>query len=570
MKNINSLAFAILIPVLCYAQSDIEPIYQSFLGGSLNEDPSGIVAVPNSRLVVAGMTSSSDIEMIGSFQSEYGGIRDGYIAIIDELGVPLFSSYIGGSDVDEISGIAMSPDSTIVFTGVTYSIDFPTLNVEGMEPNGGHSGFLAKMNLDGELLWSLFIGGNSNDEISDVAVGEYGDIFVAGRTKSTNLGTDGVHQSELINPENYSGFLGKYSNEGDKIWLTYFEGEEFVDFDKVEYLEGENSIVAYGTTRENLVAQNSQHQAQYGGGTDDCVLASFDIFSGQLNWFTYYGGEGEDIASDMSIDQEQNIFILGYTNSQSNISTVGSFQETLSGSEDIFLVKFTKEGERLWGTYFGATESDYSYGLSDIRDGTFYVSGSTKSEQGLTFGNPFLSEVALNPYESASFLSKFNVSGEVLWSTYALESYRCSQLKDIVYSNSKVYSLGNMSNPSNTSDCFPTTDNAYQSDYGGGIYDFGIFILEENHLSTPTLEIHPLDIFPNPATSYINIKNPYIGTENMELIITDISGRLVRSFSDFQSGGTLNISELRDGAYIVYGRLGERIFKQKLIVTSND
>jgi hypothetical protein len=324
-------------------------------------------------------------------------------------------------------------------------------------------------------------------------------------------------------------------------------------------------VIVYGYTTGEIPADNPIHQPNLGGG-QDCLLSSFDTNSGSMNWFTYYGGENYEIGSAISIDNDENIYIVGETDSDENISTTGSYQEEINGFSDFFLAKFTSQGERLWGTYFGADIIEFVPNLSKVNNGEFYLTGRTQSETGLAFGNPILESVDLpSIFSNSSVLAKFSADGNLMWSTYAPESHPCGIMMETILVGSKLYSSGAF--PLNSDpDCYGLTSDAYQSIHGGGFRDFGIFIYEENSLSTSFPQAEPLTIYPNPAQEFVTIEAPNLLWAGMNLTVTDISGRQVDRVTRFQSGNVYSTSHLADGVYILTGQIGERMFRQKLVV----
>jgi len=101
--------------------------------------------------------------------------------------------------------------------------------------------------------------------------------------------------------------------------------------------------------------------------------------SGIREWATYIGGGGFDYTKDCATDINGNVIICGYSTSTNNISTVGSQQVTYSALYDAFLVKFNGNGVRQWGTYCGGTGNDYGRSCSIDSNGAIILAGSTES-----------------------------------------------------------------------------------------------------------------------------------------------------------------------------------------------
>lgn len=104
----------------------------------------------------------------------------------------IYSTYLGGSNIDIANAIAVAPDNTAFIAGATFSSDFPT--VHALQPNDGggfdfpQDGFVAKISADGStLLYSTYLGGNDQDAAAGIAVDNFGDAYVTGYTHSSNF-----------------------------------------------------------------------------------------------------------------------------------------------------------------------------------------------------------------------------------------------------------------------------------------------------------------------------------------------------------------------------------------------
>ncbi len=93
-------------------------------------------------------------------------------------------------------------------------------------------------------------------------------------------------------------------------------------------------------------------------------------------WGSYAGGYGEEYGR-IETDSKNNAYLFGSTNSTTNLATSGTYQQTIIGTFDAFLTKITKDGQKLWGTYYGTPLND-SFEDVDF-DGNFnvYAGGKT-------------------------------------------------------------------------------------------------------------------------------------------------------------------------------------------------
>src|SRR5206468_5748012 len=87
-------------------------IYSTYLGGSLGDSGLGIAVDAAGAAYIVGQTESNDFPVTpGAFQAAFaGGGLDGFVLKLNPAGSAIvYSSYVGGSDFDEVSGIAVTP-----------------------------------------------------------------------------------------------------------------------------------------------------------------------------------------------------------------------------------------------------------------------------------------------------------------------------------------------------------------------------------------------------------------------------------------------------------------------------
>ncbi|NBY09443.1 MAG: hypothetical protein EBQ77_00270, partial [Sphingobacteriia bacterium] len=141
-------------------------------------------------------------------------------------------------------------------------------------------------------------------------------------------------------------------------------------------------------------------------------------------WGTYYGGSGLDYSMGLSTDASGNVFMSGYTasNTSTIIATTGAFQATYNGGNyDAYLVKFNTLGVRLWGTYYGDSGDDYARDCATDGQGNTYLTGTTFVS---TLNVLATAGAHQTTYTTTywgwgnAFLAKFNSNGQRIWGTY--------------------------------------------------------------------------------------------------------------------------------------------------------
>jgi len=122
-------------------------VYATLLGGSGSDASTSLALASAGDIWVAGYTASFDFPVVGAWQSSNHGSFDGFVAHLSANGtILLSSSYLGGSQEDQIWGIALSSTGIVLATGSTGSADFP-VTPGAVEPNApaGYNAFLAQI-----------------------------------------------------------------------------------------------------------------------------------------------------------------------------------------------------------------------------------------------------------------------------------------------------------------------------------------------------------------------------------------------------------------------------------------
>jgi hypothetical protein len=135
------------------------------------------------------------------------------------------------------------------------------------------------------------------------------------------------------------------------------------------------------------------HQSAYGGGYSDGFLVKFDS-NGQMQWGTYYGGSLLDVSVSCATDASGNVYMSGNTQSATGIATSGAHQTTVNGA---FLVSFNSSGVRQSGTYCGGIKNVCTSDAS----GNVYMTGYTQSNSGIATAGAHQTANGNNNYNDA-------------------------------------------------------------------------------------------------------------------------------------------------------------------------
>ncbi|MGH9765525.1 MAG: SBBP repeat-containing protein, partial [Blastocatellia bacterium] len=136
--------------------------------------------------------------------------------------------------------------------------------------------------------------------------------------------------------------------------------------------------VAGDTTSLDFPLSSLLQQAN--GGASDVFVAKMNAEGTSLDYATYIGGSGVDIANGIAVDSTGSVYITGSTDSQ-NFPVVNPIQSSLKGMQDLFIAKLDPMGASLeYSTYLGGSKVQQGNAIAVGPDGSAYVAGKTSSK----------------------------------------------------------------------------------------------------------------------------------------------------------------------------------------------
>lgn len=371
-------------PILGTSSTPEENIYASYYGGSDRDVTTDIAINSLGQFILVGGTFSSDFPLIDGFQAEYGGGAheddihlnggDGFIMKLDANGNIIWSTFFGGSELEEIEAVEIDNEDNIFIIGTTTSLDFPTTENASQQIYGGGEvdGFIAKISNAGNLLYSSYVGKNASDRISDIKIDSLGNVVTLGTTEAA---TWEVTANAM--QENFGGnsdiLVHKYTNAlTETLMCSYWGTEDFEGVYSLE-LDADDSIYMAGyIIGENLPLKNAPY-TDYGGVRDGFVAKINN--NNTLEFSTYLGGESFEDLFGSTIDSQGNYFVSGRTDSP-DFPVVNELQSNFSNNVDGIITVFEAEGQEIsFSSYFGGWSFDTIHDLCTTDDGYLYACG---------------------------------------------------------------------------------------------------------------------------------------------------------------------------------------------------
>jgi hypothetical protein len=391
----------------------------TYYGNSDTQKGTSCTTDASGNVYMAGFSSTATGTVIaspGSHQPTYGGgVNDAFLVKFNSNGIRLWGTFYGGTNTESGSSVAVDAGGNVFMFGTsTSSVGISTPGSHQTAYAGAYDAFLVKFNSNGARQWATYYGGTGQETGYSCAIDATGNVYIAGYTIQGTVGiaNAGSHQSSY-GGGSFDGFLAKFNTNGIRQWGTYYGGAGN-DQSFACATDANGNIYMSGTSNSNsgtIIATTSAHQQINNGGTSDAFLVKFDA-NGVRQWGTYYGGSGEDLGFSCITDVNGNVFLAGYTdtNTGNSITTVTSHQNIYGGGiYDGFLAKFNSGGTRIWGTYFGGNGEDRAYSCVMDPNGSLYLAGYTDSNIGPVIATAGIHQAAYGGGASDLFLAKFDV-----------------------------------------------------------------------------------------------------------------------------------------------------------------
>jgi predicted secreted protein len=339
--------------------------------GGINDDCAySIVLDSDGGYVLAGYTYSFG-----------AGGCDAWIIKTDYFGNMQWNKTYGGFGHDEAHSIIRTSDGGFAIAGVTDSFGL-----------GGFDAWLIKTDSGGNPLWNKTFGGSGNDEAWSIIEDADGGFAIAGWTTSFGMGggdfwlikTDASGNVEWnrtygdiffeaansLKKTRDDGFIlagstYSYGAGGSDFWLVKTDNLGNVQWNRTYGGPGEDYGFSVVQTFDGGYAIAGSTNS-FGAGVYDFWLVKTD-YSGQHMWNKTYGGSGYDEAWLIMQTSNNELALVGWTESFG------------SGNSDCWLIVTDSQGEAQWNQTWGGENNDYAYSAILGIYGQYILCGQTRS-----------------------------------------------------------------------------------------------------------------------------------------------------------------------------------------------
>ena len=403
-------------------------LYSTYLGLGAGY---GIAVDSLGSAYIAGRAESPDFPVTpGAFQTNLGDsssvIGDAFIAKLDPTGSSLlYSSYLGGSNIDTGIGVAIDAAGNAYVSGYTLSANFPTTPSAFQTVFGGGAyygdAFVAKFNSTGSgLIFSTYLGGGDDEQNVRIAVDSADNAYITGSTRSMNFPvTAAAFQTTRAGGLCYSfvpeappfacpdAFVTKLSADGKSLVYSTYLGGTGSDIATNTVVDSTGNVYVLGRTNSRDFPTSPKAYQSTFNGVEDAFVAKLNTEGIALVYSTYLGGEDFEEAYGIAIDSAGQACVSGVTGSERFPTTPGSIRSLAEDSADVFVSKLSADGSTLaFSTYFGGEFIEVGNAIASDSAGNLYVTGYTLSSRLPTTSGAFrTSKIG----DTDGFVAKFQI-----------------------------------------------------------------------------------------------------------------------------------------------------------------
>lgn len=183
-------------------------------------------------------------------------------------------------------------------------------------------------------------------------------------------------------------------SQTNAIWGKQF-GTDQEEYVRNHLLDKNGFIYVSGNTKGVISEKNY--------GKNDGFLSKIDS-SGNIMWSRQFGSSEDEDIQWSAMDSKGFIYILG--------TTSGVIGSNKFGKEDIFLVKYSSDGQKIWANQYGSDSTDIATGIYINKKGNIYLAGSTMGKMGdSAFGNQDAIVMKLDNDGTPEYVKQFGSAG---------------------------------------------------------------------------------------------------------------------------------------------------------------
>lgn len=490
-------------------------------GGIGNEAANGVAVDDEGNVYItgnlAGMANFSGTIYQGK------GVYDVILVKYDTVGNLVWLKTAGGEKNDQ--GNAIRYFNGYLYVG-GYFTDTAWFENTMLIGKGEADGFVAKYDLNGNLIWVKSGGGSNFDYVSSIDLDSDGNIYAAG-SYERNISFDTI---ALSTPNFFTeSFFCKYNNNGQLLWAKSTQGNN------ANLISG----IAHDKQQSFYVTGFFGANFSMGSSTVSSNSPSYDIFlacldnDGNIKWLNTAGSNYEDAGNAITVDREGNPIITGYFAGTANF---GIHQITYYDYNDVFVAKYDSSGNNLWVKAGKGLQLDVGYGVTTDTSNNVFATGVFQVST--TFDGHTITGA-----DRDVFIVSYDPDGNLRWIDKAGGENTDCGLGVAVSPNGNVALCGyyiHTCSFGNVQLTYADGNDLFVAEYHPPVVNSIFEDKMENGFTA----------IPNPVADYMQIRNENSFAGQTHLRLFDISGKLLLE-NDFTSTCNIGTLAFEKGIYLV-------------------
>lgn len=370
-------------------------IWARAIGGPLLEKAYSFDLDRNGNFYIAGsFVQTVDMDPgpgVQNFTSKGG--PDVFISKFNPDGLWMWTKIITGIGNTYMQDIKVDPQGNVFVTGhFTDKVDLdPSADslILIAKNNNKSDVFLLKLTTHGDFIWGFNSGGKLNEYANALAVNQYGDVALAVSFEDT-VDFDPSPTNTAIKISNLyrNAVLVKYSTLGEFLWAHHFYGTCINGISSITLDSNDNYYLTGFIEGGTDFNPTEAYTVLTSSGLSDIFMAKYST-AGSLIWAKSMGGTSYDVGSSIKLDKMQNIYLGGSFNNTVDFDpSAGIRNHTSAGGSDIFLCKYTNDGQVLKTYRMGGSSDDGMSGLEIRKNLDIFIAGSFNSTVDFDPGTP--------------------------------------------------------------------------------------------------------------------------------------------------------------------------------------
>jgi hypothetical protein len=316
------------------------------------------------------------------------GHQNGFVCKLSPDGKELIASTYYGSDSFAFFRDIVIDDDGFVYGILNAVIEKPygiPDDAYDSDHNGGIYDMVAvKFNQDlSDVEWASYLGGSDEDRGGpSIKVGPDKSVYVAGGTLSSDFPVSD-NAIQKVHGGQSDIFVTKIAPDGKSLVYSTFIGGAENEFMETHGLYVDKKGQAYAvlaTRSEGIKTTQGVLKEEFSGNHFETLIYKISVTGDTLLAATYFGGTEVDSPEGVFVDENENVYVGGMTNSDDLATTDDATFKNRIGDNDGFILKLNPELSNIeYLTYFGGTGDEAVRAFHGNNNGTIGISGQTRS-----------------------------------------------------------------------------------------------------------------------------------------------------------------------------------------------